>query len=126
MSKTTKKKEKCIGLAKNGNPCNRNVVKDNLCSHHWELIYGNTLIKKSFDTLQNRYSDTKNLLTKLIYTVKHENKEPDSIDLEKKREIFGDLNKCFITGNTNIGDGDHFFEINGYYKKTGYKSKKTS
>ena len=125
MSKTTKKQKvmKCIGLTNNGNPCNRNAVNDNLCPRHWDLLYGNAVIKNSFSNLQAKYSTTKNLLTKLIYTVKHENKEPDSIDLEKKREYFGDLNKCFITGNTNFDDGDHFFEINGYYKQTGYKGK---
>lgn len=124
MSKTTKKqKEKCIGLTQKGKPCRCNAVKDHLCSRHWKKIYSNALIKSSFNSLQSRYSDTNYYLTKLIYNIKHNDKEPESIDLQEKKDIFGDLTKCFITGNSNIGAGDHFFEINGYYEFTGFKGK---
>ena len=123
MSKKSTKKEKCIGLTNDSKPCNRNVVKDDLCLRHWELIYGNALIKNSLNKLQARYSDTKYYLTNLIYTIKQEDKELEKSDSEKKKYIFGDLHKCFITGNTNIGAGDHFFEINGYYETTGFKGK---
>ena len=124
MSKTTKKeKEKCIGLTKDGKPCKFNAIKNHLCSRHWNQIFSNALIKSSFNSLQSRYSDTNYYLTKLIYIIKHYDKEPDNTDLQKKRDIFGDLTKCFITGNSNIGVGDHFFEINGYYEVTGFKGK---
>lgn len=86
MSKTTKKqKEKCIGLTQKGQPCRSYAVENHLCSHHWKQIYGNTLIRSSFNSLQNRYSDTKYYLTKLISNIKHYDKELDSSDLQKKK-----------------------------------------
>lgn len=38
-----------------------------------------------------------------------------------KLKIFGidNIKTCFITGTSVNGVGDHFYEINGYYKKTG-------
>lgn len=81
-------------------------------------------IEKEIKQAINRHSDQKYYLSKILEKI-HQKNEPNPLftdeDLKMKLEIFdiADKNSCFITGKVCKGVGDHIFEINGYYERTG-------
>ena len=81
-------------------------------------------MEKAIKAAFNRHSDQKYYLTKLLsarYLIENPNPEFTDEDNKFKLEIFDipDLDTCFITYTPCKGVGDHIYEINNYFKKTG-------
>jgi len=115
-------KAKCEGFTKNGERCKKNATQKGYCNAHYNSIYGNTIVGSAINSLNSRHSDTSYYLVKLIYALKYKdlNKPIDEVDgaRAKKEELFG-KNDCFITGEKNVGVGDHLYAIRQYAPVTG-------
>ena len=81
-------------------------------------------LSREIKCAHSRCSDQNYYLTKLLGKV-HQIKNPNPIFTkthEKMKHTIFDIpnnNTCFITGQESSGVGDHIYEINGYFKKTG-------
>jgi|SaaInlV_150m_DNA_5_1039734.scaffolds.fasta_scaffold27762_2 hypothetical protein len=78
---------------------------------------------KTIKGAYNRYGDQKYYLSKILseyFLKKYPNPTFRKEDEKVKMDIFDIANTktCFITGDAVNGVGDHFYEINGYYRKT--------
>jgi len=84
----------------------------------------NENIRKEKKCAYSRCSDQNYYLSKLlgkVYQMKYPNPEFTKEDVLMKHKIFEipNNNTCFISGKDSSGVGDHIFEINGYFKRTG-------
>jgi len=83
-----------------------------------------SLSKKAVTNAYSRHSDQAYYLSKYLSALlleKNLNPIFTKENEKMKLKIFGieNIKTCFISGNPVNGVGDHFYEINGYYKKTG-------